>query len=331
MIFRFASPWILVALVAAVAVAWWVARRRRLSDARVDLPAASGALPLGRSGWVILERCMPWVRGAVLVLAVLALARPQTGARVESISSVGIDIVVALDVSQSMRAEDFQPLNRLEVAKRTMASFVDGRKADRIGLVTFASLATTRCPLTLDHAMLLDLLDRVDFAPPDETGTAIGMGLASATNRLRGSESKGQVVVLLTDGRNNQGEIGPAAAAEAARALGVRVYTIGVGTEGEAPIRIDTPRGPEYRLQRLDLDEDLLREIATATGGRYFRATDPRALEETFRTIDDLEKTEIRSRVRVLYGERFGYFLLPAAMLLAFEWLLTATRLRRIP
>ena len=157
------------------------------------------------------------------------------------------------------------------------------------------------------------------------------MGLASATNRLRGSESKGQVVVLLTDGRNNQGEIGPEAAAEAARALGVRVYTIGVGTEGEAPIRIDTPRGSEYRLQRLDLDEDLLREIAAATGGRYFRATDPKALEETFRTIDELEKTEIRSRVRVLYGERFGFFLLPAAMLLAFEWLLSATRLRRIP
>ena len=262
------------------------------------------------------------------MLLVLSVARPQSGARVESVSTFGVDIVVALDISGSMRAEDFQPKNRLEVAKRTVDRFVEGRGSDRVGLVVFASLAATRTPLTLDHEMLRQFLGDLDFAPPDQEGTAIGMGLATALNRLRDSDARSRVVVLVTDGRNNRGQIGPKAAAEAARALGVKVYTIGVGSDEEVPI----PVGPlGRRLVRIELDEELLEEIAKTTGGQYFRATDAEALHQVFETIDELEKTEIESKVRVVYSEMFPLLLLPAAGLLLVERLLVATRLRRIP
>lgn len=331
MIFRFASPWILLAAVPVLAACWYLARRRRRGDARLVLPGAGDRLRLGRSAWVRIERILPWVRAVALLLVVLALARPQAGATQETVSSLGVDIVIALDVSHSMMAEDFQPLNRLAVAKNTVSGFVEGRSSDRIGLVVFASLASTRCPLTLDHMMLQDLLDKVEFAAEDETGTAIGMGLATAVNRLRDSDARSRVVVLLTDGRNNQGEIGPEAAAKAAAATGVRVYTIGVGTDGEVPITVRTPYGVRRVHQRFDLDEDLLQRLADETDGRYFRATDPEALRATFETIDGLEKSEIESHVRIHYAELFPRFLLPAALLLLLEWGLGVTRLRRIP
>ena len=214
------------------------------------------------------------------------------------------------------------------MARQTIQRFIEGRAADRLGLVVFAALATTRCPLTLDHAMLSQFLDQVDFAPRDQDGTAMGMGLATAVNRLRRSPAESKVVVLVTDGVNNTGQIGPAAAAEAARALGVKVYVIGVGSEGEA--RVPVGRG-RYVLQRVELDEPLLQEIARKTGGQYFRATDAEALTTVFQTIDGLEKSEIESRVRVLYRELFPFVLLPAVVLLLLERLLLGTRLRRIP
>jgi Ca-activated chloride channel family protein len=266
-----------------------------------------------------------------MVLVVVAIARPQTGAREETSSTHGVDIVIALDISGSMRAMDFEP-DRLAVARRTVSEFIAGRPSDRIGLVTFAALATTRCPLTLDQAMLQQFLDAVDFAPPEEDGTALGMGLAAATNRLRKSQARSKVVVLVTDGRNNRGQIGPEAAAEAARALDVRVYTVGVGSEGMAPVPVDDGRfGTRYVMQELDLDEELLVSIADRTGGEYFRATDPEGLRVVFETIDELEKTEIESRVRVLYDEKFAHALLPALALLLLEGVFVTTRLRRVP
>ncbi len=327
--FRFASPWLLLLLPVAVAVAWRLARRRRQGDARVALPAAGPRLATGRSPWVRMEPLLPWLRGAVLVLGVLALARPEWGSSRETLTTRGVDIVVAVDNSGSMQAEDFLP-NRLGVAKETVDRFVAGRPGDRVGLVVFATLASTRCPLTLDHALLRELLDDVDFAPPDETGTAIGVGLATAVNRLRKSDAKSRVVVLLTDGRNNRGQIGPEAAAEAAHALGIRVYTIGVGGEGDAPFPVPGMPGHFIR-QEADLDENLLRSIARTTDGRYFRATDAAGLDETFATIDRLEKSEIESHVRVLYAELYPGLLGPAAVLLALELVLAGTRLRRIP
>jgi Ca-activated chloride channel homolog len=330
--FRFAAPWALVLLPAAVAAAWWMARGRTLRSARLPLPGASGLSALAMSPWVRVDRALPWVRGAVLVLLVAALARPQSGAREETVNTEGVDIVVALDISGSMRCEDFRPLNRLGVAKRTVGEFADGRETDRIGLVVFSAVATTRCPLTLDRAMLESFLDDVDFTPQEEDGTAIGLGLATAVNRLRTSPARSKVVVLVTDGRNNRGQIGPEAAAEAARALGVRVYTVGVGTEGEAPYpAYDGPLGKKYVMLREDLDEPLLKRVATTTGGAYFRATDPEALRQVFAKIDALEKTRIESRVRVLYTELFPLALLPAGLLFLGEALLAATRLRRIP
>lgn len=331
MTFRFAFPWALLLLPAVISVIWVMVRRRARGGARLILPSAGRRLRLGAGPWARVDRAMPWLRAAALVLLVIGLARPQSGAREETVSTFGVDIVVALDHSGSMAAEDFRPLNRLEVARRTVSDFVRGRRADRIGLVIFAGLASTRCPLTLDHEMLIQFLDTVDFAPRGEDGTALGMGLATAVNRLRASTARSLVVVLVTDGRNNRGEIGPEAAAETARALGVRVYTVGVGTEGPAPVPVDTPRGRRYVEQRLDLDEALLGRIAERTGGRYFRATDAEGLRTTFERIDELEKSEIESRIRVLYTELFPWALVPAAFLLGLEALLASTRLRRIP
>jgi len=328
---RFAAPWLLLLLPLAVAAVWWLARRRRRGDARMVLPGVALRGRLAVSPWARLERALPWLRGAALLLLVLALARPQAGARVQNVTTYGVDIVVALDISGSMRAQDFRP-NRLEVARDTVERFVQGRGSDRIGLVVFAALAATRCPLTLDHDMLDEFLDQVDFAPRDQDGTALGMGLATAVNRLRDSDAKSRVVVVVTDGVNNRGQIGPTAAAEAAAALGVKVYTIGVGSDGEVPMPIDMgPLGVRYDMQHVELDEELLRTIADTTGGQYFRAQDAEALQEVFTTIDGLEKTEIESRERVVYSELFPLALFPAVGLLLLERLLAATRLRRIP
>ena len=328
---RLASPWLLTLAPVVVLAVWLFARRRRRGDARLVLPAAMVRLCVARSPWQRLEPVLPWLRGTSLLLVVLAVARPQAGSRIETVSTHGVDIVVALDVSSSMRAEDF-PGNRLAEAKRVTRRFIAGRSDDRLGLVIFAGMAVTRCPLTLDHSMLLEFLNAVDFAAPDQDGTALGMGLAAAVNRLRKSDAKSRVVVLVTDGRSNRGQIGPQAAAEAARAVGVKVYTVGVGTEGEARVPVDAgPFGTRYVLQRVDLDEPLLREIAKQTEGRYFRAKDEEGLATVFETIDSLERTEIESRVRIVHTELFPLVLWPALGLFALERLLLATRLRRIP
>lgn len=329
---RLATPWLLLALIPSVAAVWWMARRRVRGDARMVLPEAQSRIALAVSPWIRLDRALPLLRGLAMVLLVVSVARPQSGQRLEDVSTLGVDIVVALDVSGSMRAEDFKPKNRLEVAKRTIERFSEGRASDRLGLVAFAALATTRCPLTQDHEMLRSFLEQVDFAPRDYDGTAIGLGLATAVNRLRDSKAESKVVVLVTDGVNNAGQIGPRAAADAARALDVKVYTVGVGSQGSVPVPVDMgPMGQRVVMRELELDEELLREIAETTGGRYFRATDAEGLRQVFTAIDQLEKTEIESKVRVLYSELFPLTLLPALALLLLERLLVATRLRRLP
>lgn len=327
MIFRFASPWMFLLLVPAGVAAWMLIRRRAGRDARLGLPAAGELGPVGHSPWVRLASALPWLQAVALILVVFCLARPQAGSRSETVTTHGVDIVIAVDVSYSMMARDFEPLNRLEVAAATVAEFIEGRPTDRIGLVAFGSVAATRGPLTLDHGMLLQLLEQVQVEPPEQSSTAIGMGLATAVNRLRHSDARSRIVVVITDGRNNAGEIGPQAAAEAARALGIRVYTIGVGSEGDVPI----PYRNEMRLVRMDLDEELLQQVAALTDGRYFRVTDAGGMRETFQVIDGLEKSRIESTVRVQYAEMFPGFLMTAALLLLLEWLLANTRLRRIP
>jgi Ca-activated chloride channel family protein len=329
---RLATPWALALLPLAAGVVWLLVRRLKSGGPRIAFPAAAQLAALPTSPWVHLERLLPWLRGGALALAVVALSRPQAGSSLTTVSSNGVDIVIAVDISGSMRCEDSRPRNRLTVAKECIKRFVEGRPDDRIGIVAFASTAATRCPLTLDHEMLLRFVDEVTFAPPGEDRTALGMGLATAVNRMRPSKAKSKVVVLLTDGRSNAGQLGPETAADAAQALGLKVYTIGVGSEGEVPCLVDDPQmGRRYVQIQADFDEDLLKKIAQSTGARYFRAADADGMAGAFREIDALEKTETESRVRMLYTERFLQALAPAGLLLALELLLSGTRLRRIP
>jgi len=282
----FTRPLLLLLLLAVPLWLWW--RRRRI----VRLPASHLGVPAQaarRSWW-------PAVPVALRALAfsawVIAAAGPTLGGREIELRGEGIAIALAIDVSSSMLAEDFAPSNRLEVAKRQAISFVRGRRSDRIGLVTFAGEALTQVPLSLDYAVLEQAIGALRVGVLED-GTAIGTGLATALNRLRQAPGRSRVVLLLTDGENNRGAVDPRTAAEAASALGVRVYTIGVGTEGEA--RVPTGRGLSglrYEVVPVRIDETLLREIADRTGGRYFRATDGAALERIFRQIDQLERSE---------------------------------------
>ncbi len=332
MMFRFATPWGGLALLLVLALlVWWIAlgrgrRRASLVFSRTELLRA---MPPGLA--VRLRHVPVALRVAGVALLIVAFARPQTGSHEEEVLTEGIDIVVALDDSGSMKAEDVKP-SRLEVAKEVVAQFVRGRRNDLIGLVVFASNAYTRCPLTLDYGVLQDLLKPVEVAPREEDGTAIGMGLATAVARLKDARGKSKVIILLTDGRNNRGQIDPLSGARLAEALGVKVYTIGVGTEGEAPYPIDDPiLGRRYISVQADIDEKSLQEIAAVTGGQYFRATDSRSLHMIFRKIDQMERTEIRVRGYTRRTEKFAAFLYPGALLILGEFLLSATVLRRIP
>jgi Ca-activated chloride channel family protein len=235
-----------------------------------------------------------------------------------------------MDVSSSMLAEDLEP-NRLEAAKAVAAEFVQGRRNDRIGLVAFAGEAYTQAPLTLDYNVIVGLLGELDVGMIDD-GTAVGMGLATAVKRLQASEAESKVVVLLTDGRNNRGEIGPTTAAQMAQALGIKVYTIGAGTHGTARVPVDDPlRGRRYATMRVDLDEPTLQEMAQLTEGRYFRATDRESLETVYGEIDELETTEVEVENFTRYGERFVPLLAAGMFTLLLGVGLEQTVFRRLP
>ena len=320
----FASPWWLLLLpgVAGLAVAAW---RRRGGAPGVRYSVASDAAALETTGWARVRWLPEALLLAALALGTVALARPQVRDASVERSTEGIDIVLALDVSTSMTAEDFVP-NRFEAAKAVAAEFVRGRESDRIGLVVFAAQAYTQAPLTLDYPFLLTMLQEVRMGLIDD-GTAIGTALATATARLRDSEAASKVVVLLTDGQNNRGQVDPQTAAEAAAALGVKVYAIGVGGDGFA-----RAYGPFGGLgPRAEVDETALRAVAETTGGRYFRATDAQALREIYGEISRLERTEIEETVLLDVEERYPLFLWPALLCLAASVVLSATRLREVP
>ena len=270
------------------------------------------------------------IRVAALAVFIAAFARPQTGVTSETVSTEGIDIVLAMDVSSSMLAEDLEP-NRLEAAKVVAAEFVAGRRNDRIGLVVFAGEAFTQAPLTLDQSVITDLLTQMEVGMIED-GTAVGMGLATAVKRLQVSEAESKVVVLLTDGRSNTGEIGPVTAAQMAQALGMKVYTIGVGSRGIARVPVDDPIvGRRYVSMQVDVDEPTLQEVAETTGGRYFRATDRESLAQIYSEIDALETTEIEVQNFTSYGELFHYPLAAGLVLLFLEVGLGQTFLRKLP
>ncbi|MFH1754016.1 MAG: VWA domain-containing protein, partial [Candidatus Omnitrophota bacterium] len=278
---------------------------------------------------VILGRNTIYIRCAALILIILALARPQSSIEESVIETEGIDIVLAVDVSTSMLAEDFKigarRQNRLEVAKRVMEEFVGKREHDRIGLVAFAGRAYTVCPLTLDYGWLLQNLDRVEIGIMED-GTAIGSGLSSALNRLRDTEAKSKIIILLTDGINNAGRISPTVAAEAAKTLNIKVYTVGAGTRGTAPYPMKDMFGNiVYQAVNIPIDDKALTAIAEKTGGTYFRATDTESLRKIYSEIDSLEKTPIKEKGYMEYIELFGIFLMAALALIILEILLNNT------
>lgn len=329
--FQFAHPWFLLLLLLVPALTYWHLRLRRRPGATLRYSNVQTALRTGRARADWARHLLFGLRMVVLVLIILALARPQSGRTEEEITAEGIDIVIALDVSGSMLAMDFKPKNRIEAAKEVAAKFIDGRTSDRIGLVVFAAESYTQCPLTLDYGILKHFLSEVKTGIIKD-GTAIGLGIANAVNRLRYSTAKSKVVILLTDGRNNAGEIDPLTAAQIAKALGVRIYTIGVGTRGNALYPVDDPFfGRRYVSMPVEIDEDLLRKVAEMTGGRYFRATDTQALERIFAEIGQLEKTKIEVKHYVRYKELFLNFAIPALAILLLEVGLANTRFRKIP
>lgn len=263
-----------------------------------------------------------------MLALVIALARPRTGEATVEVEAEGIAIALVVDVSSSMLALDMQPNDRLTVAKSTVLEFVRNRKYDRIALVAFAGEALTQVPVTIDYPILEDAIQNLDVNMLED-GTAIGTALATATNRLRRTPGASKVVILLTDGENNQGEVDPVTAARAAAAYDIKTYTVGVGSEGVAPVPIGRgPFGTEYANMPVRLDEELLRRIASITGGQYFRATNARALDEIYRQIDELEKTPVNVRSYVEFSERYRPFVILAALLLLAEWTL---RTRRYP
>lgn len=317
----FQAPWAFGLLL--VFPLWWLWRTERggFRYSRGQVAAQAGRRV---SRW--LARLPSVLRGLAVLSLIFALARPQTGVATEEVEAEGIAIALVVDISSSMLALDMQPLDRLEVAKRTVLEFVRNREYDRIALVSFAGEALTQVPVTIDYQILERGINdlRVGLL---EDGTAIGTALATAANRLRRAPGTSKVVILLTDGENNRGEVDPVTAARAAAAYGIKTYTVGVGSEGVAPVPIGRgPLGVEYANMPVRLDEDLLRRIASITGGQYFRATNARALEEIYRQIDELEKTPVSVRRYVEFNERFQIFALAACLFILAEWALRARR-----
>ncbi|HQI48405.1 MAG TPA: VWA domain-containing protein, partial [bacterium] len=271
------------------------------------------------------------LRLAAIALLIVAFARPQAGSREEEMITEGIDIILSMDISSSMLAEDFQPKNRLEAAKLVAADFIKGRTNDRIGMVVFSGQSFTQCPLTLDYGILLKFLEEIHVGQIED-GTAIGMGLGTSINRLRDSKAKSKVVILLTDGQNNRGELDPLTAARIAKSFNIRVYTIGAGSKGEALYPVDDPIfGRRYVRMPVNIDEELLRRVADITGGRYFRATDKTSLEKIYKEISEMEKTRIQVKQYTRYRELFSGYLIAALLLLALEVILGNTVFRKIP
>ena len=331
---RFQNPeWLLLLLIVPVLIYRYVRRERR-KQGSIRFPDLGTLKRIPPSALLMLRHSLIAFRCLAIALLALALARPQSGREGREILTQGIDIVLGIDVSSSMEAKDLdhQRKSRLDVCKEVVTQFVQGRANDRLGLVVFAGESYTQCPLTLDYGIFLDFLGSVQIADEDWDGTAIGTGIATAVNRLRKSEAQSRVIVLLTDGVNNRGEIDPITAAKAAQALDIRIYTIGAGSEGTIMRQVDGGIfGPRLVPVKVVIDEETLKQVADITGGRYYRATSEKKLEEIYREIGEMEKTEIKTRDYVDYTELFPLFLWPGLVLLGLEVALGNTRFRRIP
>jgi Ca-activated chloride channel family protein len=330
---RLASPWWLL-LLALVPLLWRTTRRpnRRAALRYPSLAVLRAVSPAGASRRRLVLLAL---RSTVVVLAAFAMARPQAGSAATRLHREGVDVVLAVDVSGSMLSEDFtlgsKRASRFDVVRSVVKEFVAARPEDRVGLVLFAARPYTQCPLTLDHGWLLQNLDRASVGMIED-GTAIGSGIASAVNRLRASTAKSKFVVLLTDGQQNAGRITPQTAAEAAEALGIKVYTIGAGTRGMAPYPTRDMFGNKvYRPIPVDIDEDTLKKVANTTHARYFRATDTQSLRDIYAEIDKAEKTTFEAPEYADFRELYPWLLWPALLLVCAELALGETVLRKLP
>jgi Ca-activated chloride channel family protein len=325
----FAYPWVLyVLLIIPVMIAWYIFRGMKIQSS-VKYSSVNIFKDIPSTLREKLRHIPFAVRLLAIGLLIVALARPQNFNSGENVTTEGIDIAMVLDISGSMLAEDLKP-NRLEAAKNVIDNFIEGRISDRIGLVVFSRDAFTQCPLTIDYSVLRNLLLQI-HSGMIEDGTAIGNAIANGINRLKDSNAKSKIIILVTDGVNNSGEVDPISAAEMAKAFGIRVYTIGVGTRGEAPYPVQTPFGVRYQMMPVEIDEAVLQKISDITDGKYFRATNTQALKEIYDKIDKLEKTKIEITSYKNASEKYHSWLWWGLILLLVEMVLSKTILRKLP
>lgn len=325
----FAYPWVLYLLILLPALFYYFWKKRDRLTPNITFTSLQMFSDVPKSLKEKLIHLPALLRVLAIALLIIALARPQTFSSGENVYTEGIDIAMVLDISGSMLAEDFKP-NRLEAAKKVIDDFIKGRTNDKIGLVIFSGESFTQCPLTIDYSVLRNLLKEI-YSGMIQDGTAIGNAIANGVNRLKDSKSKSKVLILLTDGVNNAGEIDPVTAAQIAQQFGIRIYTVGVGTMGEAPYPFQTPFGKRYQMVPVEIDESLLKQISNITGGKYFRATNNRKLIEIYEEIDRLEKTRVeitsyRNAKELYFNWAFAGFLI-----LLIEFGLSRTYLKRLP
>lgn len=324
----FAQPYYFLLLLLLPLIFWWQWKNKVKQEASFRLSTLQSIKALKPSWRVRFRPFLIVLRGIAFVALVVALARPQSSNVSESVDSDGIDIVLSIDVSGSMMAEDLKP-NRIEAAKKVATDFVDKRANDRIGLVIFSGESFTQCPITIDHNIVKEQIDAMKSGMLQD-GTAIGMGLATAVDRLRNSKAKSKIIILLTDGVNNTGLIDPSTALEIAKAYKLRVYCIGVGSRGEAPYPVQTPMGIQKQMVPVEIDEALLKNISSQTGGKYFRATSNNSLSSIYKEIDQLEKSKVEVSSFKHFTDLFLPFALIALVCLALEMLLRYTVFRSI-
>jgi Ca-activated chloride channel homolog len=323
----FGQPWFFLLLMVVPVLIWWYASKNNQQQGAFIISDVSAR---GLSSWKTGFRHLTFVlRLLAIVFIITAIARPQTMFEEQNAEGEGVDIVLCIDVSGSMTAQDLTP-NRLEAAKNVAIDFVNKRLTDRMAVVIFSGESFTQCPLTTDHAVLVSAIENIRNGLLED-GTAIGSGLGTSVDRLRTSESKSKLVILLTDGENNGGLIDPQTAKEIAKAFQIKVYTIGVGTDGYAPLPVNTPMGVVMQNGKVSIDEKLLKEIATETGGKYFRAKDNRGLTGIYDEINSMEKSKVEISTRTRFTEKFFPFVIAALALLFLEMVLKFTVFRKFP
>ena len=325
---KFADPLFLYLLVLIPGMIAFYVLKQQKASASLRMPGLQPFAKTGNTFRHYLRHILFGFRTVAIALLIIVLARPQKTDKFQDMSTEGIDIVLTVDISGSMLAQDFKP-NRIEAAKNVATEFISGRPYDRIGLVVFSGESFTQCPLTTDHAVLINLLREIQSGMIED-GTAIGNGLSTAVNRIKDSQAKSKVIILLTDGVNNRGEIAPLTAAGIAKTFGIRVYTIGVGTQGVAPYPVQTPYGTQYQDMQVEIDEGILQEIAQTTGGKYFRATDNDKLVQVYNEIDKLEKSKIDVKQLTRREEKYLIPALIAFCLLVLEILARNTIFRNL-